>query len=457
MADDATPPVIEITLLFEGRPFPLECDPLESVELLRHQIWSATGVPLAEQAVQGMGALNDTTNDLPISSLGLLQGTWGLLARQSPAQRLQGHADNVTKQTSAMEARLASGFATAREHIDELQLAAAREVIPWERLCAEALERADAALKESGTTEAPPAASATIPEAPGEWELRALLRWFKHEFFSWVDKPPCEVTGEGTELVGMGVPTAEERKGGAGRVELYSGPSGHVTRFARFNKPSVLLRTRRGRCGEWANCFTLCCRAVGFQARWVLDVTDHVWTEVWLPQWERWVHADSCECALDAPLLYERGWGKKLSYVFAFEANEATDVAPRYSGDWEACLTRRDWVKEGWLEIILASMNAAAQSNLSSESRAAMERRAIKEREQLALRTTPEADGLAAGGTTPLAGSDEDKEAEKRVRQTGSIEWREARGEMGHQHDGIIEEAPGEASHEQRPDRLEER
>ena len=106
-------------------------------------------------------------------------------------------------------------------------------------------------------------------------------------------------------------------------MEVYGcADCGAVTRFPRYNAPETLLSWRQGRCGEWANCFTLVALACGFDARHVTDWTDHVWTEVWSPAQRRWLHVDACEAAVDAPLLYEGGWGKKLSYVVAVGLDE---------------------------------------------------------------------------------------------------------------------------------------
>ena len=116
---------------------------------------------------------------------------------------------------------------------------------------------------------------------------------------------------------------------------------GRATRYPRYNHPVKLLSTRSGRCGEWANCFTLCCRAMRFEARAVHDWTDHVWSECYSEQQRRWIHCDPCEDAMDRPELYEAGWGKKLSYVIAFSVDEVVDVTRRYTAKYQEVKARR--------------------------------------------------------------------------------------------------------------------
>ncbi|XP_064205332.1 peptide-N(4)-(N-acetyl-beta-glucosaminyl)asparagine amidase [Anguilla rostrata] len=241
--------------------------------------------------------------------------------------------------------------------------------------------------------------------------LLELLAWFKGEFFSWVDCLPCAHCGGRTQSAGPLPPSADDLRWDANRVENHRCPAcQNSTRFPRYNNPEKLLETRRGRCGEWANCFTLCCRAVGLDARYIWDSTDHVWTEVYSESQRRWLHCDPCENTCDKPLLYEVGWGKKLSYILAFSREQVVDVTWRYSCKHEEVLTRRTQVQEAWLRETISSLNSARQQSLPAERKKELLERLLVELVEFISPKKPKAGEL--GG-----------------RVSGSLAWRAARGE----------------------------
>ena len=203
-------------------------------------------------------------------------------------------------------------------------------------------------------------ARANLPQGGDMKEevMKQLLRWFKNEFFTWTDKPKCQVCGAATRIQGMVQGSPGEIQFGASRVELYVCEGCNApTRFPRYNDPVKLLETRTGRCGEWANAFTLCCRALGYDARYVVDWTDHVWTEVYIDSKRRWVHCDPSEAAYDKPMVYEAGWGKKLSYVVAFSCEEVVDVTRRYVANHAEVAKRRREVTEKAFKLVLARVS----------------------------------------------------------------------------------------------------
>lgn len=106
----------------------------------------------------------------------------------------------------------------------------------------------------------------------------------------------CQSCGntEDNTFIGYVYPTNAERTFRASRTEVYHCSScGETSRFARYAAVSKVLETRRGRCGEYSVLMLRLLEALGYECRWVVDWSDHVWLEAWIGG--RWVHVDPCE------------------------------------------------------------------------------------------------------------------------------------------------------------------
>ncbi|ESA44291.1 hypothetical protein GE21DRAFT_2074 [Neurospora crassa] len=224
----------------------------------------------------------------------------------------------------------------------------ALQQIPLDRLSQEAEEEVELFQ----------AKAASLGRSKPEWShqecmVRALLRWFRRSFFTFVNNPPCSECLSPTNKIRNVAPTPEERAHSATWVELYACVTcGAYERFPRYTEAWQLLRVKRGRAGDFANVFTMLCRALDIRARWVWCQEDYLWTEIYSEHQQRWVHVDSCEEAWDMPHMYYKNWGKKMSYVIAFSREGAVDVTRRYVGSPDALLPRTR-CPEGVLKFIM--------------------------------------------------------------------------------------------------------
>jgi len=98
----------------------------------------------------------------------------------------------------------------------------------------------------------------------------------------------------------------------------------------RHNDPLEILAYGKGRCSEFSVLFTALCLAHNHRARLILDMSDHVWTEVWDNEQKRWIHVDPSEKRIDDPKMYERDWKKNLKEVYALENGHVENVTEDY-------------------------------------------------------------------------------------------------------------------------------
>eukprot|EP00250_Pteridium_aquilinum_P011734 c20270_g1_i1 orf=444-2627(-) len=422
--------VYKIVVDHEGTSHELDFDSDDGLEVLRFQLFSLTMVspenqtildssmlPLENEAelLARLASATDTRSFTLLDEaakraheevLAEIENADEALARLLQAEEAPHFLKQQTSQDGQQEfaSRLEDYISQVLQYEDPSRQEKARETVQLDEL----EEKAVIALAKEGKRN-------PTPEELEHYVLFQLLIWFK-KFFRWINSAPCFLCGVETDNIGMGKPTSEELQFGGNRVELFRCKMCHsITRFPRYNDTRKLIETRSGRCGEWANCFTQYCRAFGYQARLVLDFTDHVWTECFSNFLGRWIHLDPCEGAFDKPLLYEQGWGKKLNYLIAFSKDGVLDVTKRYTRNWEEVRLRRTLTSEQNVANVVANLTARLRRTFSKVYL-----------EQLRSRDEEEAAEL-----NRFQRRDVMKLEALPGRLTGTTEWRKARGELG--------------------------
>ncbi|KAH1259429.1 Peptide-N(4)-(N-acetyl-beta-glucosaminyl)asparagine amidase [Glycine max] len=412
--------------------FDLHYDTDDGFEVFQFQLYSLTSVPPHQQKIFGAEQDTPVVNDSDLVAISdklrlvsvndsepepsaadllksdeelarLLQvSPKNLRSAEEEALMLQQYV--ASENPREFDSRVRPHVSQVRMYEDATRQEAARKSVPMEEL----EEKALVSLAKEGNFK------------PSKIEqdhafLLQLLFWFKRSF-RWVNSPSCHDCGNETVGQGMAPPLPSETLYGASRVELYRCTvCSQLTRFPRYNDPMKLVETREGRCGEWANCFTFYCRAFGYESRLILDFTDHVWTECFSQFLGRWMHLDPCEGIYDKPLLYEKGWGKKLNYVIAIAKDGVYDVTKRYTRKWHEVLSRRTIITEPSLSSLLSNITKESRRGFASQLLSIIEVRDMEENKELERSLHAEDDeSLSLPG-----------------RRSGNEEWRKSRLEMG--------------------------
>ncbi|XP_055701462.1 peptide-N(4)-(N-acetyl-beta-glucosaminyl)asparagine amidase isoform X2 [Phlebotomus papatasi] len=234
--------------------------------------------------------------------------------------------------------------------------------------------------------------------------LVEFTEWFNTSFFTWINQIPCKVCGQQNK----GRPSMALENGL--RVEELL-CCATVTRFVRYEDVATLLTTRMGRCGEYANCFTFLCRCLGYEARYVAATFDHVWTEVYSVTQKRWIHVDPSDNVVDAPLMYQHGWKRNVDYIIAHSKDDVQDVTWRYCNDHSQLLKRRKRCSEFELIRVILKIREKKQKDCSEARKKFLAKRTLAELVELMVMREPTVDELKG-------------------RSSGSLAWRQSRGEQ---------------------------
>lgn len=115
---------------------------------------------------------------------------------------------------------------------------------------------------------------------------------------------------------------------------------------------------------------------------------------------------------------YEKGWGKKLSYVIGVSQSDIQDVTWRYVQEENVrqVLARRNLIEESRLVQVIMRLRKRLAANLTPSRKEVLEARLVQEVVEFLY---------------PRSKTGNVKESEMEGRESGSLAWRLARQELG--------------------------
>ncbi|KAJ8977821.1 hypothetical protein NQ317_008063 [Molorchus minor] len=122
------------------------------------------------------------------------------------------------------------------------------------------------------------------------------------------------------------------------------------TSFPRYNDLNILLETPRGRCGLMGKYVYTFLSSIGWDARFVVDEGDHVWTEVYSVTQKRWLHT------VILVKMY-------AIHHYCMRVDEIQDVTWRYTSNHKEVLKRRKNCSEEELISALFKLRSLRQKN----------------------------------------------------------------------------------------------
>jgi hypothetical protein len=142
-------------------------------------------------------------------------------------------------------------------------------------------------------------------------------------------------------------------------------PHGAVALFDTKNTREGVM----GRCSEFSRAAHGLFASLGYETRLIVDFTDHVWVEIRVPKGPsgKWIHADPSEGVMDQPLMYEQGWGKKLTMIFALTPYHIEHVTAKYTANYEETVKRRG-IDDASLNAAVEEVNVRLQSEIPRDS-----------------------------------------------------------------------------------------